>query len=166
MQTSRDFLMCIPIVLPESMLRPQSLWMAQACRIPARTHAVCRERKTHFIAKRKNPFFRTMSMPSVRSLKECGYHRTPHVEASRKRSESTQPREEAGQEVERKYLVLTTLLSKLLEVTAGGALDGLRNHGPGSDKVSQRKEHWGETASTLMVLASSSKPSFLSVRNS
>jgi len=86
--------------------------------------------KTHFIAKQKKPFFRTMSMPSVRSLKECGYHRTPHVEASRKRSESTQPGEEAGQEVERKYLVLTTLLSKLLEATAGGALDGPRNRGP------------------------------------
>jgi hypothetical protein len=48
-----------------------------------------------------------------------------------KRSESTQPQEEVGQEVERKYLVLTTLLSKLLEATAGGALDGLRNRGPG-----------------------------------
>ena len=75
-------------------------------------------------------------MPSVRSLKECGYHRTPHVEASRKRSESTQPREEAGQEVERKYLVLTTLLSKLLEATAGGALDGLKSHGPANETIS------------------------------
>lgn len=79
-------------------------------------------------------------MPSVRSLEECGYHRTPHVEASRTRSESTQPGEEAGQEVERKYLVLTTLLSRFLEATAGGALDGLRNHGPVNKTVSQG---WG-----------------------
>ena len=78
---------------------------------------------------KKKPVFRSISMPSVRSLEECGYHRTPHVEASRKRSESTQPREEAGQEVERKYLV-TTLLSKLLDATAGGAFDRLRSHGP------------------------------------
>jgi hypothetical protein len=53
-----------------------------------------------------------------------------------KRSESTQPGDEAGQEVERNYLVLTTLLSKLLEAKAGGALDGLRNHGPKSNIVS------------------------------
>jgi hypothetical protein len=85
---------------------------------------------------RKKPVFRSISMPSVRSLKECGYHRTPHVEASRKRSESTQQREEAGQEVERKYLVLTTLLSKLLEATAGGALDGLKSHGPANETIS------------------------------
>jgi hypothetical protein len=33
-------------------------------------------------------------------------------------------------------LVLTTLLSRFLEATAGGALDGLRNHGPVSKTVS------------------------------
>jgi hypothetical protein len=32
-------------------------------------------------------------------------------------------------------LVLTTLLSKLLEASAGGALDGLKNHGPGPKSV-------------------------------
>jgi hypothetical protein len=31
--------------------------------------------------------------------------------------------------------VLTTLLSKLLEASAGGALDGLKNHGPGPKSV-------------------------------
>lgn len=54
-----------------------------------------------------------------------------------KRSESTQPTEEAGQEVERKYLLLSTLLSKLLEAKAGGALDGLRSHGPAIEHVSE-----------------------------
>jgi hypothetical protein len=65
-----------------------------------RIHAVRRESKTYCIAKqKKTPVFRTISMPSVRSLKECGYHRTPHVEASRKRSESTQPVRRRGKKL-------------------------------------------------------------------
>ena len=54
--------------------------------------------------------------------------------------------------------------SSLVRMTGGTTLDWLRNHGPGTllGVCFPRKS----VKFTLMVLASSSKPSFLSVRNS
>ena len=107
-------------------------------------------------------------MPSLRSMKNAGIIERPI--SNRAVNDQIDPTiEEVGQEVERENLMSNTLLSRFLITTVGGTgLGGIRNHGPEEEcsQLAYLRARRGRKKCTLMVLASSSRPSFLSVRNS